>query len=834
MPQLLRNITGIIEAFGRYARTEGACQVLTRGELKRLVEREFADVIVKPHDPATVDEVLRLLDEDDTGTVDFKEFLVLVFRVAQACFKTLSESPEGACGSQESGSRPSAASQEPGEGQRGGTEVGTAGKGQDQAGSHGAQSEQASTGQSGPGPQTQGQDISSAQVSHQDRQSESQRREGASQLTQARDHVEQTQRVREDKSPQARESRAERQLQTREQDRAHLTSETIIGTLTQTQTGATQTVEQDRSHQMGSTSTQSWEPICGQTRGTETHGQDRSQTSQVVTGGHVQTQGGAIQTVEQDRSHQTGSTALQPQEPTCGQTRGTEIHSQDRSQTSQVVTGGHIQTQAGSQTQTHSQIVEQNRGHQKGSTGTQPWESTCGQTRGIETHGQDRSQTSQVVTGGHVQTQGGATQTVEQDRSHQMGSTSTQSWESTCGQTRGTETHGQDRSQTSQVVTGGHVQTQGGATQTVEQDRSHQMGSTSTQSWESTCGQTRGTETHGQDRSQISQVVTGGHIQTPPGSQTQTHTQTVEQDRSHQTGSTALQPQEPTCGQTRGTEIHSQDRSQTSQVVTGGHIQTQAGSQTQTHSQIVEQNRGHQKGSTGTQPWESTCGQTRGIETHGQDRSQTSQVVTGGHVQTQGGATQTVEQDRSHQMGSTSTQSWESTCGQTRGTETHGQDRSQTSQVVTGGHVQTQGGATQTVQQDRSQTASHTGAGEQGQTQRQSGSGPRHTQVSSYEAGETELGGQAQTEPSTVTSRQDWSSACPTHSVARGPGEREPTVVRQEWVDDHARETVIRRQDQGSLHTSVPAAQGQEAAQQGGKRSLTAKGLYSYFKSSTP
>uniref|UniRef100_A0A8C4L7A1 Cornulin n=1 Tax=Equus asinus asinus TaxID=83772 RepID=A0A8C4L7A1_EQUAS len=649
MPQLLRNINGIIEAFERYARTEGDCAVLSRGELKRLLEHEFADVIVKPHDPATVDEVLRLLDEDDTGTVEFKEFLVLVFKVAQACFKTLSESPEGACGSQESGSHPSGASQELGEGRRSSTEVGRVGKGQRHEGSSGGQSEQASRGQGGTGTQTQGQDISSTQVSDHDKQSESQRQQRESQQTQSRGHVEQPQRVGEDNGPQTRELGSERQSQTREQDRAHQTSETMSGTITQTQTGA-------RSH---------------------------------------------TQTVEQDRSHQTGSTSTQPQESTCGQTRGTETHSQDRSQTSQVVTG-HIQRQAGS----HTQTVEQDRSQQTGSTGTQPRESTYGQTRGRETHSQDRSQTSQVVTRRHIQTQAGATQTVEQDRSHQTGSTSTQPQESTYGQTRGAEIHTQHRSQTSQVVTRGHIQTQA-----------------------------------------------------------RSHTQTVEQDRSHQTGSTSTQPQESTCGQTRGTETHSQDRSQTSQVVTG-HIQTQAGS----HTQTVEQDRSHQTGSTGTQPRESTYGQTRGTEIHVQDRSQTSQVVTGGHTQTQAG---------SH---------------------------------------------TQTVEQHRNQTSSHIGSREQGQTQTQSGSGQRRTQVSNYEAGETVLGGQAQTGASTH-------SSC---SVTGGQREREPTVVNQEWVDDQTRTIVIQRQDQGSVHTSVPSAQGQEAAQPEGKRGITARGLYSYFKSTKP
>ncbi|XP_042850079.1 cornulin [Panthera tigris] len=355
MPQLLRNINGIIEAFGRYSRMEGNCKVLTRGELKRLLEHEFADVIVKPHDPATVDEVLCLLDEDDTGTVEFKEFLVLVFKVAQACFKTLSESPEGACGSQESGICPAGDSQELGEGQNSRTKVELAREGQHCEESQHRQSTQTSRGQVGARAQTRGQDIG------QDRQSESQRQERESLQTQAGECTQQTQRVGEDKSHQTRERESERQSQAREQDRVHQTSETVTGTGTQTQTDTTQTVEEDRSSQIGSPGTQPQESTHGQTRGTEVQGQDRSQTSQIVAGEHVQTPGGVTQTMEQDRSGQIGSPGTQPQESTHGQTRGTEVQGQDRSQTSQVVTGGHIQTQAGSQTQTHTRTAEQGK-----------------------------------------------------------------------------------------------------------------------------------------------------------------------------------------------------------------------------------------------------------------------------------------------------------------------------------------------------------------------------------------------------------------------------------------------------------------------------------------
>ncbi|OXB51031.1 UNVERIFIED_CONTAM: hypothetical protein H355_001313, partial [Colinus virginianus] len=39
-----------------------------------------------PHDPQTIDKILQFLDWDGDGEIDFNEFLLLVFRVAKACY----------------------------------------------------------------------------------------------------------------------------------------------------------------------------------------------------------------------------------------------------------------------------------------------------------------------------------------------------------------------------------------------------------------------------------------------------------------------------------------------------------------------------------------------------------------------------------------------------------------------------------------------------------------------------------------------------------------------------------------------------------------------------
>ncbi|XP_053134004.1 cornulin-like [Hemicordylus capensis] len=91
MSQLLCNVDSIIRAFDKYARKDGDGSTLSKGELKQLIQKEFAEVIVDPYDPKTIETVLELLDTDCDGKVDFEEFTVLVFKVARACYKKAHE-----------------------------------------------------------------------------------------------------------------------------------------------------------------------------------------------------------------------------------------------------------------------------------------------------------------------------------------------------------------------------------------------------------------------------------------------------------------------------------------------------------------------------------------------------------------------------------------------------------------------------------------------------------------------------------------------------------------------------------------------------------------------
>ncbi|XP_031824583.1 cornulin-like [Sarcophilus harrisii] len=86
MPQLLKGIITVIDIFYKNSRTDGGCQRLSKQELKQLLHQEFGDALQKPGHSETADKILQLLDKDGDGTVDFSEFVLLIFSIVRACY----------------------------------------------------------------------------------------------------------------------------------------------------------------------------------------------------------------------------------------------------------------------------------------------------------------------------------------------------------------------------------------------------------------------------------------------------------------------------------------------------------------------------------------------------------------------------------------------------------------------------------------------------------------------------------------------------------------------------------------------------------------------------
>ncbi|CAL9691658.1 unnamed protein product [Knipowitschia caucasica] len=82
MPSELENcMEALIHVFHRYAKNG----TLNRKQLRELMENELCNFLKSQKDPSAVDKIMRDLDANGDGQVDFEEFVSLVVGLSIAC-----------------------------------------------------------------------------------------------------------------------------------------------------------------------------------------------------------------------------------------------------------------------------------------------------------------------------------------------------------------------------------------------------------------------------------------------------------------------------------------------------------------------------------------------------------------------------------------------------------------------------------------------------------------------------------------------------------------------------------------------------------------------------
>ncbi|XP_026205706.1 protein S100-A10a [Anabas testudineus] len=86
MPSELENaMESLIKVFHRYASKDNKDTTLSRRELRELMEHELPNFLKSQRDPAAVDKIMKDLDTNGDGQVDFEEFVSLVVGLSVAC-----------------------------------------------------------------------------------------------------------------------------------------------------------------------------------------------------------------------------------------------------------------------------------------------------------------------------------------------------------------------------------------------------------------------------------------------------------------------------------------------------------------------------------------------------------------------------------------------------------------------------------------------------------------------------------------------------------------------------------------------------------------------------
>ncbi|NXA43631.1 S10AB protein, partial [Eudromia elegans] len=84
-----RCIESLLAVFQRYAGREGDACTLSKREFLAFMNTELASFTKNQKDPAVLDRMMKKLDLNSDGKLDFPEFLNLIGGIAVACHEAL-------------------------------------------------------------------------------------------------------------------------------------------------------------------------------------------------------------------------------------------------------------------------------------------------------------------------------------------------------------------------------------------------------------------------------------------------------------------------------------------------------------------------------------------------------------------------------------------------------------------------------------------------------------------------------------------------------------------------------------------------------------------------
>ncbi|KAK1154708.1 protein S100-A1-like [Acipenser oxyrinchus oxyrinchus] len=85
MSQLEGAMVTMIKVFHKYSGKEGDKYTLSNREVKDLIKNELGNFLGDTNDQGAVDKIMKMLDDNKDGEVDFSEYMVLIGGLTMAC-----------------------------------------------------------------------------------------------------------------------------------------------------------------------------------------------------------------------------------------------------------------------------------------------------------------------------------------------------------------------------------------------------------------------------------------------------------------------------------------------------------------------------------------------------------------------------------------------------------------------------------------------------------------------------------------------------------------------------------------------------------------------------